>query len=188
MSNQLTAVGTIIKPKHLQGAVLLQLSDAMLDYLSDNPEPTYLFVQLKRPQRQSPPQPYFIQKWERGNEIVLKLEESNSRTDAENLRSATLFLETDKIQIYLDNETAREWDFLLGYTIIDTDDTHIGTISDLFYLPANTLAQVIIEGKEVLIPLHENLVELVDEAQKIIVIDLPEGLVALYLGENEADT
>ena len=185
-AEQLTAVGTILKPKHLKGAVLLQLTDAMFDYLADNPQPTHLFLHRKEQKNQTP-LPYFIENldWS-GSEVVLKLEEAHNRNDAELLRGASLWIESEKIAPYLtgdDDEQA--WDFLMGYTLIDTDDTVIGTVSDLFYLPANPVAQVIINNKEVLVPLHEDLVVLLDEAQKILVLDLPEGLVDLYLNDSK---
>lgn len=178
-NQQLTNIGTIVKPKHLQGALQLHLEDFMFDYLANNPVPKHIFLKQKQ---QTKTIPYFIQKLEwQGQEVILQLEDINSRNDAENLRGANLLMETEKIKNYLENEEQEEWDFLMNYTIIDSNDNEIGNISDIFYFPANALAQVIINEKEVLIPLHENLIELIDEQQKIVVIDLPEGLVELYL-------
>ncbi|MBK8471344.1 MAG: 16S rRNA processing protein RimM [Sphingobacteriales bacterium] len=187
-AEQLTTIGTILKPKHLQGAVLIQLTDAMFDYLAANPTPQHLFLQRKG-QKSQTPLPCFIEKLDwRGSEVVLKLEDTNNRNDAEQLRGASLWIESEKITPYLSTDKEQEWDFLMGYTLIDTNDAIIGTVSDLFYLPANPVAQVIVNGKEVLVPLHEDLVELLDETQKILVIDLPEGLIDLYLNDhNEAE-
>lgn len=179
----LTAIGTILKPKNLQGAVVVQLADFVFDYLDNNPALSHLFIRRKQ---QTKVLPHFIEKLEwRGAEVVLKLEDSDNRTDAESLRGATLLIETEKIAPYVGEEEEQEWDFLMDYTIIDTNNNEIGTISDLFYLPANALAQVMIEGKEVLIPLHEDLVELLDEKQKIIVLHIPDGLIDLYLYDND---
>jgi 16S rRNA processing protein RimM len=178
--DSLTLIGNIIKPKHLQGAVVVYLDDSMFNYLANNATPpAHLFLQLKQ---QTKTIPYFIEKWDwQGQEVVLQLEDVTNRNDAENLRGANLYIETDKIKAYIAQEEEEEWDFLINYTIIDSNDTEIGTIKSIFYLPANVLAQVFVQDKEVLIPLHEDLIELLDEQQKIVVIDVPEGLIDLYL-------
>lgn len=175
--NNLHRVGTILKAKGLKGAVKVSFEAFFLAYLSENAIPTHLFVS---PKNTAAPIPYFMQTLEVGSyEIAVKFEEINSRTDAERMRGAELFFETEKIADYMADAEEEGWDFLIGYTLIDTNDIEIGTIDDIYYFNSNELAKIIYNGNEILIPLHEDLVELLDEDQKIIVMELPEGLLDL---------
>ncbi len=169
-------VGTILKAKGLKGAVKVSFEAFFLEYLSENALPDHLYMSLKKAE----PIPFFIEEMEVGShEITIKFEDTTTRNEAEQLRGATLFFEKDKVADYVAEMEDEGWEFLVGYTVIDSHDVVLGVIEEIFYFNSNDLAKIIHNGHEVLIPLHEDLVELLDEAQKIIVMDLPDGLLDL---------
>ena len=47
--------------------------------------------------------------------------------------------------------------------------------------PHQLLCRIEIETKEVLIPLHEDTIIKIDQKKKQIIVDLPEGLLEIYL-------
>jgi 16S rRNA processing protein RimM len=66
---------------------------------------------------------------------------------------------------------------LKGYKLVSTREGDIGIIKEIVYNPGQLLLKVRSEsGKEILIPLHENLIEGIDPEQKILTMVLPEGL------------
>jgi 16S rRNA processing protein RimM len=69
---------------------------------------------------------------------------------------------------------------LLGYIIVD-DNKPLGPILELIEQPHQLLCRLELEGKEVLIPLHENSLEKIDHRKKEVRVILPEGLLDLYL-------
>lgn len=66
-----------------------------------------------------------------------------------------------------------------GYKIIDLKEGEIGKIEEVIELPQQEAARVSFRGKELLIPLHDNLIEDIDAKGSMIVMDLPEGLLDL---------
>ena len=69
---------------------------------------------------------------------------------------------------------------LLGYTIINNKEP-LGEILELIEQPHQLLCRLEIKGKEVLIPLHEESLQKVNHKKKEVLVDLPDGLLEIYL-------
>ena len=69
---------------------------------------------------------------------------------------------------------------MLGYAIIHNNET-LGDILELIEQPHQLLCRLEIDGKEVLIPLHEETLKKVDHKKKEVVVELPDGLLDVYL-------
>ena len=85
--------------------------------------------------------------------------------------------------VYLFSEEAEEnlsdpgfFDFL-GYLLKDSNSGEIGTIIDAEDFSGNVVMTVKHQGKEILIPFNEELLVEADDNQKILVLNLPEGMV-----------
>ena len=70
--------------------------------------------------------------------------------------------------------------FLVGCTIIN-DKKKLGEIVEVIEQPHQLLCTLIINGKEVLIPLHQESLLKVDPVKRLVYVDLPDGLLELYL-------
>jgi 16S rRNA processing protein RimM len=68
---------------------------------------------------------------------------------------------------------------LAGFILTDSVSGFSGTITEVIRNPGQLMAVALINGEEVLIPLHPDLVVSVDRRHKTIVMRLPEGLVRL---------
>ena len=69
---------------------------------------------------------------------------------------------------------------MLGYSIIHNTES-LGEILELIEQPHQLLCRLEIEGKEVLIPLHEETLKKVDHKKKEVTVELPDGLLDVYL-------
>lgn len=69
---------------------------------------------------------------------------------------------------------------LLGYTIIEGEKV-LGTILEVIEQPHQLLCRIEMAGKEVLIPLHEDTIRKVNAKQRQVIVELPEGLLEIYL-------
>ena len=78
----------------------------------------------------------------------------------------------------MEEEENTFWNFLLGFTLMN-DDVEIGKIEDIYYLDTHEIAMLHYENRELLVPLHENLIEIIDEENEIIAMALPDGLLDL---------
>ena len=75
-----------------------------------------------------------------------------------------------------DPEDPENW---TGYTVIDLTYGPLGVIDSVQEYPQQFMGMVEYKKKQVLIPLHPNLIVELDNEHKILKVDLPEGLLEL---------
>jgi 16S rRNA processing protein RimM len=123
--------------------------------------------------------PWFIEstKIKSENEIYLKLEGVNTREAAIKLTQKQIWVpEVDFKKFAAKSAPAS----LLGYTIIN-DKEPLGEILELIEQPHQLLCRLEIKGKEVLIPLHEKTLKKINHNKKEVLVELPDGLLEIYL-------
>jgi len=57
----------------------------------------------------------------------------------------------------------------------------LGKVANVYDSGAQDLIAVYHKGKEILFPIHDDLITRVNKLEKVMDVDLPEGLVKLYL-------
>ena len=127
---------------------------------------------------ESSPLPFAIEQiYPIGNHLfILKTADSNDRNSAEALAGNKIHIPEVEFEKYFEKDEIAE---LIGYEAVAEGKT-LGNIEDIFNLPHQHLAQVTIEGKEVLIPLNERTIENIDKKKKKIFLNLPEGLIEAH--------
>lgn len=73
------------------------------------------------------------------------------------------------------------YDDLVGFMVIDETHGELGEITAVNEYPQHFVAVVNYKEKEVLFPLNDDLIVEIDEDAQILTIDLPEGLLDIYL-------
>ncbi|MCX6499931.1 MAG: ribosome maturation factor RimM [Arthrobacter sp.] len=107
--------------------------------------------------------------------LLLAFEEVETRNDAEALRGAKLFIETEELDADDDDEGWYEHE-LVGLDV-RVGDTVVGKVSGLHTLPVQDLLVVTDQdGKEILIPFVEQIVPEVNIAEKYVLVTPPAGL------------
>jgi len=71
---------------------------------------------------------------------------------------------------------------IIGFTVQDTVHGNIGTISGVNDTTSQTIFEVDKNGKQLLIPMTDEILTKVDRENKTIHVSTPDGLVELYLG------
>ena len=71
---------------------------------------------------------------------------------------------------------------LLGFTAIDENEGELGKISAINEFPQQLIAAVNYKNCEVLFPLNEEIIKGIDVVKSMVFVDLPEGLLDIYLG------
>lgn len=123
--------------------------------------------------------PWFIEsaKIKSEDELYIKLEGVNLREAALKLTKKQVWLpEADFKKFAAKSAPAG----LLGYIIINNSEP-LGEILELIEQPHQLLCRLEIKGKEVLIPLHEETLQKVNHKKKEVVVELPDGLLEIYL-------
>ena len=68
-----------------------------------------------------------------------------------------------------------------GYTVIDANRGETGTVRAVLEMPQQALLAIDFNGKEILVPIVDEIVKKIDSKTKTIYIEAPEGLIELYL-------
>lgn len=165
-------IGAIIKTKGLKGELQLYVDFENLDAI----EISALFIDMA-----GKLVPYFVEsiKYHHNNTAYLFLEDIDTNEKASKLV---------KKDVYLSNKLKpkkKKSDFtlkdLVGFTAIDEDEGQLGKITSIQELPQQLIATVTYKNCEVLFPLNEEIIKGIDVVKEIVRIDLPEGLLDIYL-------
>lgn len=126
--------------------------------------------------------PYFIDKVRGGGELILKMEEVDTRDQAIVLQAREIFLRKQDIlpdhlrEFEPEEEETLEYEHLAGFRLLDETLGEIGVIDEVLEMPQQEMAFLQYKGREVLIPLNEQLILRIDEEKRSVYMDLPEGL------------
>ena len=124
--------------------------------------------------------PYFIENQKiNGDKMFVQLQ------DVKTMEQAVVFLGKG---VFLPNELLPELDDddfyfkeIIGFTLIDEQKGVVGVISDVLEYPTQAVIQVMKDGKEILIPVHDDILQKVNKKAKTLTVNAPEGLIDMYL-------
>jgi 16S rRNA processing protein RimM len=108
---------------------------------------------------------------------VIKFMDVNDEEYAKRFIDAEVFVERRSKK----NIEEPNWKNLAGYEVVDKTHGSLGVIKSIEEFPQQLIATVLLKEKEVLIPLNEDFLEKVNDEQKKLFLNLPEGLIDLYL-------
>jgi 16S rRNA processing protein RimM len=123
--------------------------------------------------------PWFLEsvKIKSDTELYVKLEGIDTREAAGPVLQKYVWLPEEEFRKYAARSAPAA---LLGFEVIN-EGRSLGTILELIEQPHQMLCRLEIEGKEVLIPLNESSLKKVDQKKKQVIVELPEGLLEIYL-------
>lgn len=122
--------------------------------------------------------PYFIQsaKIKSADEVYVKVEGVNTKEAARTLIQKQVWLPEEEFEKYAGKSSPIA---LLGYHIIN-DDTDLGEILEVIEQPHQVLCRISLNGKEALIPVHQETLDKIDKKAKRVMVTLPEGLLDIF--------
>jgi 16S rRNA processing protein RimM len=123
--------------------------------------------------------PYFIEstRIKNADELYIKLEGINTREQALKLIQQEVWMQEQDFKKYSASSSPLN---LLGYEVIEGQKV-LGKILEVIEQPHQLLCRIEIDGKEVLIPLHEQTIINIDKKKSQVIVQLPEGLLEIYL-------
>jgi 16S rRNA processing protein RimM len=161
------AIGKTGKPHGIKGELKLWVEAA---YETDLLEASAVFIGGR---------PFFIEQLRTGAGLILKLEGVDNRDAAQLLANRQLELRAEDIAEPEEEAASDPLLDLVGFELYDSERGRIGVIEDVLDMPQQYLAVVEYQQKEVLVPLHEDLIRGIDPATGRITLQLPEGLLDL---------
>lgn len=127
--------------------------------------------------------PFFIQTIQlRGNTAIVKLDGIDSIEKAEELVRGALYLPLTALPAL----KGKKFYFheVPGFTVIDKEYGNIGTVEKVLDFPQQAIFQIKKEDKEILIPAREEFIIRIDRTAKMIELNAPDGLIAVYLSDT----
>lgn len=131
--------------------------------------------------------PYFIESISvNRNRGIVALEGIETIEEAQKLVNCDLYLPLDN----LDELEEGQFYFheIVGFLVRDEKLGDLGTVRTVYNLAPQNLISMDYQGKEILIPVNDELTPSADKEQKILHVRLPDGLVDIYLNEPSAQS
>ncbi|MBZ0326710.1 MAG: ribosome maturation factor RimM [Altibacter sp.] len=166
-------LGKIVKKYSFKGELLVKLD-------TDDPEQFVemesVFVELHKKLI-----PFFIESCSlhKSELLRVKFEEVETEADANALLGSHLYLPLEALPKLTGNQFY--YHEIIGFTVKDKDFGEVGIISSVNDTTAQALFVIDRKGTEILIPINDQFISKVDRTTKTIHLDVPQGLIELYL-------
>lgn len=163
LPHELQVLGYVARTHGVQGQVLVKVSS---QYELTTEEPVFVDIQE--------PVPFFVETLKRGSGgYIIQFEWIDSMEKAEKLVGKEVLIEAGP-----DDEEADEYP-VIGFTMKDATSGRSGLVKGVRPLNHHPLLIVEIDGQEVMIPFVDEMIVGVNEDDKTIQMNLPEGLLDL---------
>ena len=125
--------------------------------------------------------PYFIEKSKSQKKATLrvKFEDINSEEEALSIINKEVYLPLENLPELKGKKFY--YHEIIGYNVVDTNHGNIGIIIKVEDKTSQSIFIIKNNGKEILIPVNDNIIQMINRKNKTIHITAPNGLIDLYL-------
>ena len=164
-------IGTFIKPHGIHGELLFSFTDDVFDRVDCN----YIVCNID-----GILVPFFIREYRFKSDTtaLITLEGVDDEEKARYFTGLTVFFPRKYSEETDDSDAS--YNYFIGFTVKDKEKGIIGKIKYIDDSTENVLFGIEHEGKEILIPAQEDIIEDIDHKERIITMSLPKGLLELF--------
>jgi 16S rRNA processing protein RimM len=166
-------VGKVVKLNGSTGELLFILDT---EYIASLKKLESVFIQLHGNLI-----PFFIDSFrmKANNQALVKLLDVDSTEDMTSFQGCGVFL-PESSRPRKSRGTSNSPD-LNGFKVTDISHGALGIVVNVLELPMQELLEIDFNGKQILIPLVEEIIKHIDMKGKVITIEAPEGLIEIYI-------
>jgi 16S rRNA processing protein RimM len=166
-------IGSTGKVRGRDGEIKLFIEDR---YLSTALEAEFLFIEI-----QGNKVPLEVEGMREVQDILVKFRNVDDPGQASKWSSAPVFLPDDEIteDIVDESESDLEYAGLKGFSVVDKHLGTLGVIREIKEFPQQEIAVIEYAGKDVMLPLNPVFITHTDVLNKIVITDLPLGLLEI---------
>jgi 16S rRNA processing protein RimM len=128
--------------------------------------------------------PFIIEdlRYEKNNTFTMKLEDFNNIEEANKMTNKECYLPI----AFLPKLSGNKFYYheIKGFEVVDVNYGSAGIVDKVLDNTKQALIQSVKDGKEVLIPISDEIILDVDRENKIVKTQAPEGLIEIYLDEE----
>ncbi|TAH40650.1 MAG: 16S rRNA processing protein RimM [Bacteroidetes bacterium] len=176
--DKLIPIGFINKTHGFQGELSIAVNED-ISFSIEQFKSHFLFIQID-----GLPVPFFVENIrEKSNGVLVKFETIKDEALAKRLVGKKVFSEKLKEDDNVQEDAEPSWFDLVGYKVTDQVYGDLGPIIEIQELPMQFLAVCNINNKEILFPLHEEIILEINDDSRSMQIELPDGLLDVYLND-----
>lgn len=165
-------VGKIVKTHGLKGEVTLRIDNEQFD---DIEELNYFLLDINDKLI-----PYFVENITfHSNKSFVLFQDLKTLEAANQLVGISVYLPLDLLPEKDGNDFYSHE--VVDFLVVDEEKGELGKVQEIIEYPTQSLIQILINGKEVLIPIHDDIIQDVNREDKKIYIKAPNGLIDMYL-------
>jgi 16S rRNA processing protein RimM len=171
-------LGYIVRTHGIKGELQIYLD---VDYPEDYEEMDSVLIEIKGELI-----PYFIKHINilQQNKAIVRLEDIDTIEKAQGLVGSSLFLPDDTLDEL--EEGQFYYHQIKGYNVVDQSQGVLGTVITVYTPNSQDLIAMDYNGNEVLIPIVDDIVLNADHDTRTVHVNLPEGLLEIYLNPDSA--
>jgi 16S rRNA processing protein RimM len=171
MQDELYSVGKLVATFGVNGQLVLQHSLGKKTSLKGL---EVIMIEVKRENLL----PYFVveTKIKNDTEVYITLEDITSKEKAQRLVSRPVWFKELDFKKFVAKTSSIS---LLGYMLFNNEEK-LSEIVEVIEQPHQVLVKIFYQEKEMLIPVNEAFMVSMDAKKKIIVLDLPDGLLEIF--------
>lgn len=126
--------------------------------------------------------PFFIERslLQKGNQLRVKFEGVNNESDADGILKCDVYLPLNLLPKLEGNKFY--YHEVIGFAMKDVNYGAVGTITGINDSSAQPLFEVENGAIQLLIPMIDDFIKKVDRKNKSILVEVPAGLIEMYLG------
>lgn len=165
---EIIQVGRTQKPYGIKGEINIIFINA--EYAELDSEYCFLMIE-------NIPVPFFIEDFTFSTDVTARVKFENiiDEKDASKYTNLDVYMPRETVKQLEGSETSG-WSIFIGFKVVGGDGEFIGIISSVDESTINTLFILHNGEKEILIPATEDFITAIDEEEKTIDMNLPEGL------------
>lgn len=175
-------LGSVVKPHGLRGFVVAFLD---VDDLDAYRKIKSVYVELSTTPGKLTP--FVVERVQSQTEtrVLLKLKGIDTVEAAEPLRNANLYRPLEELPELAEDQFY--FHDVIGYTVVDEQLGTLGIVETFYELPQQDVLAMRYQGKEVLIPVVDELITHADQEKRQLHVNLPEGLLDVYLNPGSRE-
>ncbi|MES2516500.1 MAG: ribosome maturation factor RimM [Bacteroidota bacterium] len=165
-------LGKITKTHGVRGELILWLD---VDFPEDYEDLESIFLDIR-----GELVPFFMETYRlSGNRAIVQFEDIDTFEKAEGMINLQAFLPLEELPELDENQFY--YHEIIDFKVVDQNLGELGTVQTVHSMQAQDLLVMNYQGKEVLIPVISEIVLNADKAAKVLNVNLPEGLLEVYL-------
>ena len=167
-ASEILQIGRTQKPHGIKGEINIVFQKAEFADIDSE----FYFLEIE-----GIPVPFFVEEFAFSNDTTarVKFEDVEDEKIASRYKNLGVFLPREIVESVQISDVS-QWEFYVGFSIIDQNGNNLGTITEIDEATINVLFLVEKDEEKLLIPATEDFIRAVDEKNRKVEMSLPDGL------------